>query len=294
MITTEPYRSESPRILSIDDGSRLIFAKILSGQPLWVSRVGIAEFDQLLSRLNYKRRLTSSLLKLKRYVRSPRAMMMSHRNRVQLRKIWDAFAPVYLDGYRSADVQCIWTGIGSLEAQFELFARCAAGATAIDARAVEPYLASEPWSAALADKRVLVVSPFANDFKEQHKRRHLIWPHGIVLPSFQFIPLQARFYSHERDRMKVLEAYKEAVSDIEFDVALLACSSIGLPLGSFIRDALSKQAIYVGGALQILFGVRGSRWDSHPLISDFFNEYWLRPSDPPPPSSKSLDDFCYW
>ena len=36
-------------------------------------------------------------------------------------------------------------------------------------------------------------------------------------------------------------------------------------------------AIYVGGLLQLLFGVRGARWDKRKEIVDAMNEHWSRP-----------------
>ena len=49
------------------------------------------------------------------------------------------------------------------------------------------------------------------------------------------------------------------ISKIDFDVALLGCGGYGLPLCNYIRHTLGKSAIYVGGGLQLLFGVMGSR-----------------------------------
>ena len=42
---------------------------------------------------------------------------------------------------------------------------------------------------------------------------------------------------------------------------------------------LNKQAIHIGGGLQILFGIKGRRWDVHPEISQLYNDSWVRPSN---------------
>ena len=47
---------------------------------------------------------------------------------------------------------------------------------------------------------------------------------------------------------------------MDFDIALLGCGCYGHPLCDFIRNELNKSAIYVGGGLQLLFGVMGKRW----------------------------------
>ena len=33
------------------------------------------------------------------------------------------------------------------------------------------------------------------------------------------------------------------------------------------------------GALQLLFGIRGKRWDDHPIISKLYNDAWVRPEE---------------
>ena len=38
-----------------------------------------------------------------------------------------------------------------------------------------------------------------------------------------------------------------------------------------------KICIVLGGALQILFGVKGNRWNKHEVISKFFNQHWIKP-----------------
>ena len=60
---------------------------------------------------------------------------------------------------------------------------------------------------------------------------------------------------------------KEDIRKLDFDVAFLSCGSYALPLGNFIKEDLHRQAIYVGGVLQLLFGVMGRRYE---------NEHFLR------------------
>ena len=38
-------------------------------------------------------------------------------------------------------------------------------------------------------------------------------------------------------------------------------------------------AIQMSGALQLLFGIRGKRWDDHPIISKLYNDAWVRPEE---------------
>ena len=63
-----------------------------------------------------------------------------------------------------------------------------------------------------------------------------------------------------------------------FDVALMGCGGYGLPLAAYIRGNLSRSAIYVGGGLQLMFGITGSRWLGRADMKPLVNEFWVRPS----------------
>jgi len=56
-----------------------------------------------------------------------------------------------------------------------------------------------------------------------------------------------------------------------------------------------KIGYHLGGATQLLFGIKGRRWDSHPVISKCYNEHWIRPlSEEIPEKAKLVEESCYW
>jgi hypothetical protein len=65
-----------------------------------------------------------------------------------------------------------------------------------------------------------------------------------------------------------------------------------------IGAELKKQgviAIVMGGATQVLFGIKGQRWASHSVISTFWNEAWVYPKGTETPGGASLiEGGCYW
>ena len=84
------------------------------------------------------------------------------------------------------------------------------------------------------------------------------------------------------------------IKQIDFDIAIVGCGAYGLPLAAKIKE-IGKQAIHLAGATQILFGIRGARWDVRPEMQKYFNEYWIRPSDSErPKDAQSVEGACYW
>ena len=93
------------------------------------------------------------------------------------------------------------------------------------------------------------------------------------------------------------DAYDFMCSEIknkDFDIAIIGAGAYGLPLASFVKS-LGKKSVHLGGATQLLFGIKGKRWDNDPLISLLVNEYWTRPSNEETPAKENLlEDGCYW
>ena len=65
-----------------------------------------------------------------------------------------------------------------------------------------------------------------------------------------------------------------------------------------IAHELKKRGLIVivmGGATQVLFGIKGGRWATHPVISNFWNDFWVYPSPAETPGGASrIENGCYW
>ena len=86
--------------------------------------------------------------------------------------------------------------------------------------------------------------------------------------------------------------YEEAMK-IDFDIALLGCGQTGMILAERFRQQ-GKQAIYLGGALQLLFGLKGKRWDNMEKHSALYNEHWIYPIEEMPKGAERIEGGCYW
>jgi hypothetical protein len=164
---------------------------------------------------------------------------------------------------------------------------------------IEPYYFENPWSKALEDKKVLVIHPFSDTIKSQYQKRHLLYKNPDILPEFELsliksVQTVAGNKSEFSTWFHALNSMFEQAMKIQFDIAIIGCGAYGLPLAIKLKQG-GKKAVHMGGATQILFGIKGSRWDQHPIISTFYNEYWVRPGKSERPENAGLvEDSCYW
>ena len=172
-------------------------------------------------------------------------------------------------------------------------------ATRVQLRDLEPYFHAEPWSEALAGKIVLVVHPFTESIARQYAHRADLFADPRVLPAFELKTLQAAqtIAGSPSEFATWFDAYDsmaDRIAATEFDVAILGAGAYGLPLAAHVKR-LGKKAIQLGGATQILFGIKGKRWDEHEFIAPLYNDHWVRPLPTERPANYlQVEDGCYW
>jgi hypothetical protein len=209
------------------------------------------------------------------------------------------FCDLYIDHLREIDLCALWHNPG----EFEVTERICPHAHWTDLRALEPYFNPDaPWSAALRGKSVLVVHPFEDSIRKQHERRSEIWKSiPGLMPDFNLLTLKSPYgFSANtfKDWFAMFEHLQTRMTELArnpgFDVALLGCGAAGLPLAVHAKR-LGKVGIHTGGPTQLLFGIRGGRWDQWPHFQKFFNEAWIRPSPHETPAeAKKVDKGGYW
>jgi hypothetical protein len=98
---------------------------------------------------------------------------------------------------------------------------------------------------------------------------------------------------------------EDQIDKEDYDICLLGCGAYGMPLAAHIKES-GKQAIHFGGSLQLLFGIRGKRWETNHYGFDYFadgigkypeliNEYWIRPfNNSKFDGSQDVEGGCYW
>ena len=87
---------------------------------------------------------------------------------------------------------------------------------------------------------------------------------------------------------------KNKIKEEEFDIALIGCGAYGLPLASEVKK-MGKIAIHMGADVQLLFGIKGNRWDGTAVSEKLYNDYWVYPGEEYKPKSYvSVENGCYW
>lgn len=81
-------------------------------------------------------------------------------------------------------------------------------------------------------------------------------------------------------------------------VVLLGCGAYGMPLALHAKRYRNFSSMYVGGSLQLLFGIRGARWDTRKTTNDYINSEWTRPLPSELPGNQTsrmiVDQASYW
>jgi hypothetical protein len=77
-------------------------------------------------------------------------------------------------------------------------------------------------------------------------------------------------------------------------VALIGCGGLGMIIGGRLKR-LGISVVVMGGAVQVLFGIKGRRWETHDIISKFWGPSWVWPSySETPRGSLKIEGGCYW
>lgn len=166
---------------------------------------------------------------------------------------------------------------------------------------LEPWYANRPWTRALKGKKVLVVHPFEESILSQLKNREKLFDNPEMLPECEFKTLKAVQTSggqkDERfaDWFEALSYMCDEIDKIDYDIALIGCGAYGFALAAHCKQ-MGKQAVHIGGALQLFFGIKGKRWDElEPNIVKMYNEYWNYPLDCETPKNHSaVEGGTYW
>lgn len=215
--------------------------------------------------------------------------------------------------YKNSSILSVWSGsvYNQCKPYYDYLDKMYPQQKRICAQALEPfYFVNHPdykFNTIFKNKKVLIITSHKETTKLQLKHHTTIFNKPIFDESTEFHiykPAQQNAGNHDSnswtfhfDKMKY--DLFELQKTFDFDIALVSCGGFGMILSDYIYTELKKSAIYVGGGLQIYFGIIGNRWKTHSIISKLINDKWttVLDEDKPPALSSNphlCENSCYW
>jgi hypothetical protein len=279
------------RILSDAEANHFIAKKVAEGKPFMAARMGGHElrttYHHYLTNKPYSEQITHGMFTFAGFFPADE-------------KNLTRFAELMFSSIKEVDVMGIWF----YEGEEEMCQKFCPDAEFVYPKGLEPYYFPEnPWSQHLAGKKVLVIHPFEDSIKQQyaHNRTKLFATAPKVLPEFELKTIKAvqsvAGIGAGSGFATWFDAYDHMCNQMvktDYDVAIIGAGAYGFPLAGFAKQQ-GKQAIHMGGATQLLFGVLGQRWMDRDDVNHYFNDSWKRPSPhETPEKAQIVENACYW
>ncbi len=309
------YKSKNPyKLISEYDGSKsseLIYNALISDKPCMIARFGATELHCLYNYLGVKSKERNYI----KFIQGKIPPFWWNESIIQQMQNWSGFFPpthekieayceLLLKDILELDILGSWM---KLEYEFTTLMNV----EEVHLWHLEPFWSKYPWSSALEGKNILVIHPFKYSILNQYSRRKLLFENHNVLPEFKSLKVieavQTLGKSDTRfnDWFDALDFMKKQIDESDFDICLIGAGAYGFSLAAHVKRK-GKKAVHLGGALQLLFGIRGKRWENQSYnvkewglpegsYTRLINNNWVRPNQETKPKIKKLEgDGHYW
>lgn len=305
-----------PGIMNESDGAKLMCEQIRSAQAGWAAgKLGTSELNALLWYIYRKQK--NKLPYPERYRKDMfiNAGLWAPPDKQQ-DTVLDEWAADMFEAIKLLDGAAIWNPVPhSQQYEASLLRDLNPNIKTFKLRCLEPYYSpTEQYTLEMTKGSIAVVSPFATSIYHQLKRMGSIFPEdgkaGKMWPDNQvFHTILAKYGPNMTtkdpsltwDEAIIKGGYRAAVKDLADKVQVTGAryAFVGIGAISLLLVAELKRrglvAIHTGGGTQIMFGVKGRRWENHSVISTFFNNSWVRPEmNEIPTEAMSIEGACYW
>ena len=287
-----------------DTAAEIMYQLLISDQPCIVARFGANEIKCLCNYIGVKKHQNKYFDYIKGQTQTwwwDNAVINNMHQGAgffpnKIEKI-EQFCELMLNDISEIDV------LGSWLPDEKLFEQDLTNCKKINFELLNPFFSKTPWTNALRGKNVLVVHPFARTIEQQYKKRELLF-NDDLLPQFELKTIKAvqsiaGNTTEFADWFEALESMKTEINKHDYDICLIGCGAYGFPLAAHVKR-MGKKAVHLGGNLQLLFGIRGKRWEN-PNYNDKYNyshlmnEHWVKPSiDERPNEASKVENACYW
>ena len=301
-------REEDP-----DKASEMIYNLLVQDKPCMIARFGSTELSALVNYLGVNTPKHSII----KYIKGEQPEWWWNKSIMNQMQQWSGFFPptpknmqrfgnLMLEDIKALDLLGCW-----VESE-TWFAKELNHVQKVHLRLLEPFWSNNPWTRYLKGKRIIVVHPFAEDIISQYNRhRTQLFANPDILPEFASLRVIKAVQSLGgenngfKDWFEALDWMKTEINKEEYDICLIGCGAYGFSLAAHVKRQ-RKKAIHLGGALQLLFGIKGKRWENptygvkewgipYGSYSTLMNEYWIRPGESGrPQNANQVEGGCYW
>lgn len=251
---------------------------------------------------NDKRYIESYLKNVSKTMKNNAGIMLSNLNSIS------SYSKLYLDAFENCELFCGWEMNGvcypHIKDSHDYIKKRFAAKKMVWSYALDVfhYINSNPWTHALKGKRILIVSPFEESILKQLPHRKKIYGGVDLFPDCTFITIKPPITQGDEKSREFLEELSDFYKRFDklkelYDVALLSCGGYGNLICNHIFTVHEKSAIYMGGTLQMAFGILGRRWllERPDIVRLYMNEYWTRTKDTEKPKGhENIEGGCYW
>lgn len=302
---SQAFGEQNPNIVS-----KMIYEKLTDDKPCMIARFGATELTTMVNYLG----VIEQQKNFWKYIQGQALPWWWNKNMLNQMRDYSGFFPpieskveqfclLMQKELKEVDILGSWL---PKESYFDDKMKC----EKVDLRLLEPFWSDFHWTKALKGKRVLVIHPFDTLINYQYQNnRTKLFDDKDILPEFELVTLKAvqslGGNCEFTDWFEALDWMKGEVDKIDFDICIVGAGAYGFPLAAYVKRK-GKKAFHMGGALQLLFGIIGKRWEDPNYgvklrgiapgsYSNLINEYWKRPGDELRPKTAHLtEDACYW
>lgn len=282
-----------PKVINVDTALQ---ALLKDSRPRIYGKIGTTELQALEFG---DRHLTFPWPTALSWKRSAKRLFVDSGVFPQDRDQFERFLVLYRKCITQLDGICIWQDMPYWAAyEKKIAARLCMQARVLEPSSLSPFCILPK----ICHLRWVVVSPFARSMQKQATRLRQIfgrmhWARELPEsgPACEFVRCPLFSYmetSPYRNWSEGLERLSEEVLAKDFDLAIVGAGAWSLPLLERVKRA-GKKGIHLGGNTQLLFGIKGRRWDEY--CAQYYNEFWIRPSEEETPVGYlQKEQGCYW
>jgi hypothetical protein len=283
--------------------SSLIYEALSSDKPVMIARLGSTELNCMVNHLGVTEK--QNYKTIKGYIKSQTPPWWWEKLSIRQMQNWSGFFPSNTEKIgqfcelMKSDLKQVDI-LGSWLKQENFFKNELKNAKRVVLEDLEPFFTPHPWTRALEGKKVLVLHPFAETIEQQYKKRELLFENNL-LPKFELKTIKAvqsvaGTKTEFADWFEALESMKSKIDKTDYDICIIGCGAYGFPLAAHVKR-MGKKAFHLAGATQLLFGIKGKRWEDYVVwpYMNLFNEHWVRPGEnEKPEKAQIVEGACYW